>query len=156
MFESQPTCSMAAAEQDVPVSNSNLEQSLVHLQSFMVKKGLMTEDELQEFMVSEEQPKNPATLSGGTEKSSKGKKDLQHTPKSHADVALNCHNSPSKVTVYQRAVPSVVADKVGQFLQQVRQKISSSSDDMDTSDEADIPLTDGLILTDNFISGQAL
>ena len=100
MFEPQPTCSTATVEQDVPVSNSNLEQSLVRLQSFMIKKGLMTEDELQEFMVSEEQPKNPATLSGSTEKSSKGKKDLQHTPKSHTEVALNCNNSLSEVTVY--------------------------------------------------------
>ena len=122
MFEPQPTCSTATVEQGTPSSNSKLKQSLVRLQSFMVKKGLMTEDELQEFMVSgeQQQPRTPAVNAEVAVKMSKGKSDLHHTPKNNAEVVLICHNSPSEVTVYQRAVPSVVADKVGEFLQQAR------------------------------------
>ena len=76
---------------------ANLEQSFMLLQSFMIQKGLMSEEELSEFMQS-----------GGKEVPREGIKCKSEQQKNSAGPATKKRgsgSSDSEITVYQWAVP---------------------------------------------------
>ena len=133
-----------------PNMSANLEQTFCMVQSFMLKKGLidksLTEDEMQSFL-KESEPRQLNMESMPVEKQTKSKADTGERS------STNCDNN-SEVTIYQRAIPDKgdckdsnacgLEEQIERFINHVRlnmsnseRKLSSSSEEMNTSDESD-------------------
>ena len=141
----QTTMQLEQHESEPGAAALNLEQSFALLQSFMIQKRLLSEEELSEFMQSggKKVPRE------GTKHKSEQQKKFNWSKKRGSG------SSDSEITVYQWAVPisndrtivnqfNKTDDKINEFILQVRvesqenQKISTSLEEfMDTSDEYD-------------------
>ena len=117
--------------------NAQLKRSVTIMQELMIKKGLMTSDELDAVAITNqlEQQKSGCGLQTTKRKTISGKSQ-----------ELNDNISSSEVTVYQRAVPIInqdnpdLAGRIDKLISDTRRSegknVSTSSDDMmDTSDE---------------------
>ena len=145
----------------------DLGERLELIQGFMVKKGLidinMSNDELKKFLEQSEVSSGdlePATGTQRVSKSSKSKEGNDSRTKGNASMA-----SGSEMTIYKRAVQQLdpnMDKQIEELLNKSRQeanfggrKISSSSEEMDTSDET-IPLFIGSVKhKDGLIAGDA-
>ena len=125
------------------------------MQGFMVKKGLITDDELQSLLNESEsemmdlemhQQESPPTPTQTTEKPKQNSRGKSKKRSETQKLPGNDLSSTSEVTIYCRAVRQLapqLEDQINNFITEVREKdstdlsrkISSSSEElMDTSD----------------------
>ena len=150
-LDEPPSTSTGIRDGMLSQTNEDLAYKVSVMQEFMIKKGIVTNEELQQLLLTNEEEapiesnkeRTKTPVKKGIEQNATGKR------KSNCHKDLGSIASSSDITIYKRAVQQIAPEievQIEKYIQEVRasgteagHKVSSSSDElMDTCDEVDL------------------